>query len=255
LIHPTAIIDEAVRETLPDDISIGAYAIIEADVSIGPGCSIGHHAVIKGPTRIGSENRIFQFASIGEEPQDLKFHGEPTQLIIGDRNTFREFTTINRGTVSGIGRTEIGCDNLFMAYVHIAHDCIVGNHVIFSNSASLAGHVEVRDHVILSGFTLVHQFCNVGEHAFTGMGTALNRDLPPYVIASGNYARPIGINKEGLKRRGFSPELIQALHKAFRLMIKSRKKDETAIADLVEKYPEVARFKAFIDSSQRGVTR
>jgi UDP-N-acetylglucosamine acyltransferase len=255
LIHPTAIIDEAVRETLPEDISIGAYAIIEADVSIGPGCSIGHHAVIKGPTRIGADNRIFQFASIGEEPQDLKFHGEPTQLIIGDRNTFREFTTINRGTVSGIGRTEIGNDNLLMAYVHVAHDCIVGNHVIFSNSASLAGHVEVRDHAILSGFTLVHQFCNVGEHAFTGMGTALNRDLPPYVIATGNYARPIGINKEGLKRRGFSPELIQALHKAFRLMIKSRRKDEAAIAELVEQWQEVAHFKAFIDSSRRGIIR
>lgn len=255
MIHPTAIIDEAVRENLPDDISVGAYAIIESDVSIGPGCTIGHHAVIKGPTQIGAENRIFQFASIGEEPQDLKFHGEPTQLIIGDRNTFREFTTINRGTVSGIGKTEIGNDNLFMAYVHIAHDCIVGNHVIFSNSASLAGHVEVRDHVILSGFTLVHQFCNVGEHAFTGMGTALNRDLPPYVMASGNYARPIGINKEGLKRRGFSPEVIQALHKVFRLTIKSKKKNEAEIEELVNQYPEVARFKEFVDSSQRGVTR
>ncbi|CAG0907766.1 unnamed protein product, partial [Cyprideis torosa] len=220
LIDPRAIIDPAAK--IGEGVSIGAFSIVGADVVIGDGCEIGPHVVINGPTRMGSENRVFQFASIGEQPQDLKYNGEPTELIIGDRNTFREFVTINRGTVTGYNKTQIGNDGLFMAYVHIAHDSLVGDRVVFSNGASLAGHVIVGDNVILSGFTLVHQFVSVGDHAFTGMGTALNRDLPPFTMAAGNYASAIGINKEGLKRRGFSPETIAALNKAFRLLIKGR---------------------------------
>ncbi|HHJ12749.1 MAG TPA: acyl-ACP--UDP-N-acetylglucosamine O-acyltransferase [Chromatiales bacterium] len=258
MIHPTAIIDPEVRERLPEDIRIGPYSIIEGDVSFGPGCEIGPHVVIRGPTRIGAENRFFQFASIGERPQDLKYHGEPTELVIGDRNTFRESCTVHRGTLppTGIERTVIGNDNLFMAYTHIAHDCVIGDHVIMSNAASLAGHVTVHDHAILGGFTLVHQFCRVGEHAFTGMGTALNRDLPPFVMASGNLARPVGINKEGLKRRGFSEAAIRALHQAFRALFRSRRPDrQETVRTLAETHPEVARLLAFVEESERGVIR
>lgn len=255
MIHPTAIIDDSVRAGLPEDVRIGAYSIIGADVEIGPGCEIGPHAVIKGPTRMGANNRVFQFASIGEIPQDLKFEGEDSPLIIGDGNTFRECCTVHRGTATGIDKTVIGNNNLVMAYVHIAHDCIVGNQCIFSNNTALAGHVEVGNQVILSGFTLVHQFCKIGDHAFTGMGSALNKDLPPYVMASGSYARAVGINKEGLKRRGFSPELIQSIHKAFRMKLKSSKDNTAALTELSEQYEEVAYFLSFIEQSERGVTR
>ena len=255
LIHPTAIIDEAVRAKLPEDVSIGAYSIIGADVEIGSGCEIGPHAVINGPTRMGANNRVFQFASIGEVPQDLKFEGEDSPLIIGDNNTFRECCTIHRGTATGLDKTVIGNNNLIMAYVHIAHDCIVGDHCIFSNNTALAGHVEVGDRVILSGFTLVHQFCKIGDHSFTGMGSALNKDLPPYVMASGSYARAIGINKEGLKRRDFSPELIKAIHNAFRMKLKSTRDNSAALQELADQYSEVADFLSFIEQSERGVTR
>jgi len=255
LIHPTAIIDETVRASLPDDVTIGAYSIIDADVQIGPGCEIGPHAVIKGPTRMGANNRVFQFATLGDVPQDLKFGGEDSPLIIGDGNTFRECVTVHRGTATGLDRTEIGSDNLFMAYVHVAHDCVIGDRCIFSNNTALAGHVSVGSQVILSGFTLVHQFCRIGDHAFTGMGSALNKDLPPYVIASGSYARAIGVNKEGLKRRGFDKDVIQALHNAFRMKLKSGKDNKPALDELAEKYQEVAGFLEFISSSRRGVTR
>lgn len=255
MIDPRAIVDTSAE--IGENVSIGPFSVIDKDVVIGDGCEIGPHVVIKGPTRIGRENKIFQFASIGEAPQDLKYNGEPTELIIGDRNSFREFVTINRGTVTGYNKTQIGDDGLFMAYVHIAHDCIVGDRVIFSNGASLAGHVLVGDHVILSGFTLVHQFISIGDHAFTGMGTALNRDLTPYSMAAGNHANAIGINKEGLKRRGFSAESIAALNKCFRHLIKGRDRTQALefVAPLEEQFEEVKKFADFVRNSERGVVR
>ncbi len=255
MIDSRAVVDPAAR--ISEDVTIGPYAVIGADVDIGPGCWIGPHVVINGPTSIGRDNRIYQFCSIGEAPQDLKYNGEPTRLRIGERNTFREYCTINRGTVTGHGETVIGNDNLIMAYVHVAHDCIIGNNTVFSNGASLAGHVTIGDYAILGGFTLVHQFSEIGAHAFTGMGTALNRDLPPYTIASGNYARAIGINKEGLKRRGFSADAIRALSQAFKLLIRGRDRNN-ALAEvrvLVDEFPDVKAFVDFIESSERGIVR
>lgn len=256
MIHASAIIDDSAR--IAADVEIGAYTVIGADVEIGEGCHIGPHVVINGPCKIGSHNRIFQFASLGEAPQDLKYNGEPTLLEIGDNNTIREFVTMNRGTVDGGGITTIGQNNLIMAYVHVAHDCKIGNHTVFSNSASLAGHVTVGDYAILGGFTLVHQFSDIGEHAFTGMGTALNRDLPPYVIASGNHAAAIGINKNGLRRRGFDDAVINGLHKAFMLLIKKRGDREQAleqIQEVADSIPQVRTFVDFVVNSKRGVVR
>ncbi len=255
MIDPRAVIDT--DAVIADGVRIGPFAVIGPGVEIRSGCWIGPHVVINGPTTIGRDNQIFQFCSIGEAPQDLKYNGEPTRLTIGDRNTFREYCTINRGTVTGHGETVIGSDNLIMAYVHVAHDCVVGDHTVFSNGASLAGHVTIGDHAILGGFTLVHQFSQLGAHSFTGMGTALNRDLPPFTIASGNYAHAVGINKEGLKRRGFTPETIRALSQAFKLLVKG--KDRTAamqaVAELAEQFPEVKTFVDFIENSERGIVR
>ncbi len=255
MIDPRAIVDP--RAEIADDVEIGPYSIIGPDVKVESGTWIGPHVVIKGPTRIGRDNKIFQFASLGEAPQDLKYNGEPTELILGERNTVREYCTFNRGTVGGHGKTVIGSDNLFMAYVHVAHDCVIGNRVVFANAASLAGHVTIGDQVILGGFTLVHQFSTIGAHAFTGMGTALNRDLPPYCMASGNYARAVGINKEGLKRRGFSPECIRALGQAFKLLIRGadREKAFEDVKPLAETFPEVQLFADFVRDSKRGVVR
>ena len=255
MIDSRAVIDPGA--SLAKDVEVGPFSVIGPDVEIGDGTWIGSHVVVKGPTHIGKDNKIFQFSSIGEAPQDLKYEGEPTKLIIGDRNQFREYCTVNRGTVGGYGETLIGNDNLFMAYVHIAHDCIIQNNIIFSNATSLAGHVTIEDQAILSGFTLIHQFCNVGAHAFTGMGTALNRDLPPFTMASGNYAKAIGINKEGLKRRGFSPECIRALIQAFKLLLKGRDRDAglKAVASLAKEFPEVAQFSDFVQKSERGTVR
>jgi len=218
-IHPTAIID--LKAEIADDVEIAPYAIIGADVKIDSGSRIGSHVVIEGPTTIGKDNRIFQFASIGAEPQDKKYKGEATTLHIGDRNVIRESCTINRGTIQDIGKTEIGDDNWIMAYVHIAHDCIVGNNTIFANNATLAGHVTIHDYAILGGFTLVHQFCHVGEYAFTGMGTALGKDLPPFVMAFGAPSAPRGINNEGLKRQGFDSAERSAIKKAYRILYRS----------------------------------
>ncbi|MEO8011993.1 MAG: acyl-ACP--UDP-N-acetylglucosamine O-acyltransferase, partial [Dokdonella sp.] len=190
MIHPTALVDAAAR--IGNDVSIGAYSIIGADVEIGDNTTIGPHVVIEGPTRIGRDNRIWQFASLGAAAQDKKFHGESARLEIGDRNVIREFVTFNRGTEDGSGITRIGNDNWLMAYVHIAHDCVVGDHTIFSNASSLAGHVRVDDWVILGGFTLVHQFCQIGAHAFTAMGAIINRDVPPFVTVAGSFAAPSG---------------------------------------------------------------
>jgi UDP-N-acetylglucosamine acyltransferase len=256
LIDPRAVVDPRAR--LAASIEIGPFSVIGADVDIGAGTWIGPHVVINGPTHIGKDNRIFQFASIGDIPQDKKYTSEPSELIIGDRNTIREYCTINRGTLNGHGSTVVGDDNWVMAYVHIAHDCKIGNRTIFSNGATLAGHVIIEDYATLGGFTLVHQFCRIGTHAFCGMGTALNRDLPPYVLASGNLAKPHGINKVGLKRHGFSPETIQALHKAYTLLIKSRSKraDEAQqLQELSSTYAEVAHLVDFVSNSPRGIIR
>ena len=254
MIHATAIIDPGAR--LAPDVSVGPYSIIGAEVEIGSRTSIGPHVVINGPTIIGSENQIFQFASIGEIPQDKKYAGERSTLEIGDRNSIREFVTLNRGTADGMGKTVIGSDNLFMAYSHVAHDCIVGSHTVFANAASLSGHVEVGDYAILGGFTAVHQFTQIGARAICGLGSAVAQDIPPFSIAAGNRARTIGINKEGLKRKGFSPELIRALHKSFRELLKSRtpKKDVYEILrPLCDQYPEVEEFVSFVKNSKRGI--
>jgi UDP-N-acetylglucosamine acyltransferase len=250
VIHPRAILGAGV--------SVGPFSVIGADVHIEAGTWVGPHVVINGPTRIGTENRIFQFASVGDIPQDKKYHGESSELVIGDGNTIREYCTINRGTQNGKGSTIIGDDNWIMAYVHIAHDCRIGNHTVFSNGTTLAGHVVVEDCATFGGFTLVHQFCRIGTHAFCGMGTALNRDLPPYVLASGNFAKPHGINKVGLKRHGFSAETIQALHKAYVILMKSRNRranEEYKVEELSNSYPEVARLLEFVNNSPRGVIR
>ena len=256
MIHPTAIIDPQAR--IGANVSIGAYSIVGADVEIGDNTTIGPHVVIEGPTRIGRDNRIWQFASIGAAPQDKKFHGERSRLEIGDRNVIREFVTFNRGTEDGSGLTRIGNDNWLMAYVHIAHDCVVGNHAIFSNAASLAGHVLVDDWVILGGFTLVHQFCQVGAHAFTAMGAIINRDVPPYVTVAGSFAEPKGINSEGLRRRGYSSERIMAIKRAYRTLYMSGlplADARTELARAAEGAPDVKLMLDFIERSQRSLVR
>lgn len=256
MIHPQAIIDPAAD--IGDDVEIGPFCVIEADVEIGAGTRIGSHTVVRGPTRIGRDNRLFSFSSIGEAPQDLKYDGEPTRLEIGDRNTIREYVTLNRGTVEGGGVTRIGSDNLFMAYTHVAHDCTVGDQTVFANAASLAGHVEVGDWTILGGFTCVHQFCRIGEHSFSGLGTVITRDVPPYVTVAGNHARPYGLNRNGLKRRGFDAEVIRALHRCYRLLVKTRSPDDEVrkeVDTLAAKYTEVRLFRDFIAEGQRGIVR
>ena len=214
MIDPRAVIDPAAE--LDEGVSVGPFTVIAAGVQIGAGTRIGSHAVIKGPTRIGRDNNIFQFTSVGEDPQDKKYAGEVTWLEIGDRNTIREFATVHRGTVQDHGVTRVGDDNLLMAYTHVAHDCQIGNQVIMANAASLGGHVQVDDWAILGGFTTVHQFCRIGAHSFSGMSSAITKDLPPYVLVGGNPTRPRGINTEGLQRRGFNEDSIAALKRAYR---------------------------------------
>ena len=256
MIHKTAIIDENAK--LAENVSVGPYSIIGPDVEIGSGTQIGPHVVINGPTLIGKQNKIFQFSSIGEMPQDKKYDGEPTRLIVGDRNVIREYVTFNRGTVGGIGETVIGNDNLFMAYCHVAHDCIVGNHTVFANAASLGGHVEIGDYAILGGFTSVHQFTHIGSKSLCGMGSVVAQDIPPFCTAVGNRAKTIGINKEGLRRKDFSADLIRALHLSFRTLLKSSVSKESAfekLRPLCDMYPEVAEFVNFIKNSKRGIAR
>jgi len=214
VIDPRAVIDPGAE--LDEGVRVAPFAVIGAGVQIAAGSEIGPHAVIRGPTRIGRDNKVFQFASVGEDPQDMKYAGEQTRLEIGDRNTIREFATVHRGTVQDQGVTRIGDDNLLMAYTHVAHDCRIGNHVIMANAASLGGHVQVDDWAILGGFTIVHQFCRIGAHSFCGMGSAITKDLPPYVLVGGNPTRPRGINAEGLQRRGFNEDSIAALKRAYR---------------------------------------
>jgi UDP-N-acetylglucosamine acyltransferase len=254
MIHQTAIVDANAR--IADDVEIGPYSIVGADVEIDSGTVIGPHAVIMGPCKIGCDNRIYQFASIGEAPQDKKYQGEPTWLLIGERNVIREYVTLNRGTDDGNGKTVIGSDNLFMAYSHVAHDCVVGDHTVFANAASLSGHVEIGDYAILGGFTSVHQFIQIGSKSFCGLGSVVTQDVPPFSTAAGNRARVIGINKEGLKRRGFSADLIRALHKSFRELLKSKGSKQDAFANLqplCDKYPEVEEFVNFVKNSKRGI--
>ncbi|MFK7860173.1 MAG: acyl-ACP--UDP-N-acetylglucosamine O-acyltransferase [Granulosicoccus sp.] len=256
MIHSSAIVDPSA--SIADDCDIGAFSIVGADVTIGAGTTVGPHVVINGPTRIGCNNRIFQFASVGDDPQDLKYAGEVTHLEIGDGNTIREFTTINRGTEGGGGITSIGNNNLFMAYIHVAHDCQLGNNIVMANGASLAGHVTIGDYAILAGFACVHQFCEVGEHAFVGLNSVANRDVAPFTMAVGNYAEAKGINKNGLRRRDFSSDAIQALHRAYKGLIRhhgEREKAIAALADDINSYPEVARLAQFIRNSERGVVR
>lgn len=255
MISPQAVIADGAQ--LGEGVQVGPFSVIGPDVKIGANTKVGPHVVISGHTAIGKDCSIYQFASVGEAPQDKSYRDEPTQLVIGDRNQIRESVTIHRGTPKGGGITRIGDDNLIMAYVHIAHDCVVGSNIIFSNAASLAGHAEVQDGATLGGFTLVHQFCRIGAHAFTSMGCALNRDLTPYTLASGNYARAIGINKIGLQRKGFSAESIDALRRCFRLLVHQRGGDAalSEAKELAAQFPDAARFVQFIEESRRGIVR
>lgn len=256
LIHPTAIIHPGA--ILGDGVAVGAYSIIGEHVEIGANSWIGPHVVIEGHTRIGCDNQIFQFSSIGAAPQDKKYAGEPTRVEIGDRNVIREFCTFNRGTAQDVGVTRLGNDNWIMAYVHLAHDCQVGNNTIFANNAQLAGHTHVGDWVILGGFTVVHQFVRIGAHSMTAMGTILLQDLPPYVMASGNTAEPHGINSEGLKRRGFLPEAVMAIRRAYKTLYKSGLKLDEAratIASEVQSQPALEILASFLAEPGRGIVR
>ncbi|QID18021.1 acyl-ACP--UDP-N-acetylglucosamine O-acyltransferase [Nitrogeniibacter mangrovi] len=256
MIHPTAIIDPAAR--LGAGVEVGPYSIIGPHVEIGDGTRIGPHVVIEGHTRIGRDNEIFQFCSIGAQPQDKKYDDEETRLEIGDRNTIREFCSFNVGTSQDAGVTRVGNDNWVMAYVHIAHDCQVGDHTIFANNATLAGHVHVGDWAILGGFTGVHQFVRVGAHAFCGVGTVLLQDLPPFVTVSGNPASPHGINSEGLRRRGFSADDIRTVKRAYRALYReglSLDEARTAIASMATECEALQPFSEFIALSSRGIVR
>ena len=244
---------------LAADVEVGPWTYIGPGVEIGAGTRIGSHCIVKGPTRIGRDNRVFAFCSIGEDPQDKKFSGVgASRLEIGDHNTIREYCSINRGTPQGGGLTCLGDDNWLMAYCHIAHDCKVGNHTVFANNATLAGHVEIHDYVILGGFTGVHQFCRMGESSFSAIAAAVVRDVPPYIIVNGNSAEPRSINREGLKRRGFSPESIAALKRAYRTLYRQGNSLEDALKLLeIERgaFPEVALLLDFVRSSVRGIVR
>lgn len=250
-IHSTAIIDSSA--VIADGVAIGPYSVIGADVEIGKGTWVGPHVVINGPAKIGEDNKFFQFCSIGEITQAIGQGREDDRLEIGDRNIVREYATINRGNV-----TRVGSDNLFMASTHIAHDCVLGDHIIFANAASIAGHVYVGDYAILGGFTVVHQFCKIGAHSFTGLGTIINRDVVPYTIVAGNHAVAYGLNKEGLKRRGFDTATLRALHKAYMILLKTTKKRTEAmeeVAELADTYPQVQVMLDFIKTSERGVIK
>lgn len=256
MIHATAIVEAGAK--LAAGVEVGPYSIIGAEVEIGEGTRIGPHVVLDGRTRIGRSNRIHAFASIGGPPQDKKYAGEPTAVEIGDGNTIREYVTINRGTAQDAGVTRLGDDNWIMAYAHFAHDCQIGSHTIVANACELAGHVHVADWAILGATTLVHQFVHIGAHSFTGMGTYLPQDLPPYVTAAGNTAKPYGINSEGLKRRGFSPERLNALKRAYRTLYRSGLGLDEAKRELeaqAAEHPDVRPILDFLARSTRGVLR
>lgn len=256
MIHPSAVIDKTAQ--IAEGTRIGPYSIIGPDVLIGENCQVGPHVVINGPCKIGRNNRIFQFASVGEEPQDKKYHGEPSVLEIGDDNTIRESVTINRGTADGGNLTKIGSRNWIMAYVHIAHDCLLGDDIIMANSATLAGHVTIENFAILGGFTKVHQFCRIGAHAFTGMGSAINRDVLPFITVSGQMAKPRSINSEGLKRRDFSAERIQLIKKAYKTIYLAGRSLENALEELTswnDPSGDIEKLLAFIRNSERSILR
>lgn len=254
MIHETAIIEAGAK--IGRNVEIGPWTYVGNDVEIGDNCVIGSHVVMRGPTRMGENNRVFQLSSIGEDCQDKKYAGEQTWLVIGDNNVFRECTTIHRGTVQDNSLTQIGSDNLFMAYVHVAHDCIIGNYNILANATTLAGHVHVGDHVILGGFTGVHQFCKIGSHAFTAVSSVVVQDVPPYIMAQGHNAVPRTINAEGLKRRGFSPEQVKSIRKAYKVVYRSGLTVEDALAQLRGmEAPELDEFIHFIANSSRGIIR
>jgi len=256
VIDPHALVSPHAR--LAPDVSVGPFSIIGPDVKIGARTVVGPHVVINGPTSIGADNRIFQFASIGDAPQDKKYKGEPTRLEIGDRNVFRESCTVNRGTTHDKGVTRIGDDNLFMAYAHVAHDCAVGNNTVFANCAALGGHVEIGDWVILGGLTAVHQFVKIGAHSFLAGGAIVQRDVPPYVMVAGNPARPHAVNSEGLRRRGFDEEQIRNIREAYRVLYRS----DLRLAEALERLQplavtrtEIRAFVEFIGSSTRSLVR
>ncbi len=256
MIHSQAIIDPDAR--LAKDVSVGPFSVIGAGVEIGEGTVIDSHVVINGPSRIGRENKIYSFAAIGGDPQDKKYAGEATELEIGDRNVIREYCTISRGTAQDVGITRIGNDNWIMATVHIAHDCQIGDHTIFANSTTLAGHVIIEDYVILGGFTLVHQFCKVGTHCFTGMNSVISKDVLPFLMVSGHMAKPHGLNTEGLKRRGFSSDALSQLRKAYKIIYRSGNTLVQAVTQLepmAENCDEIAQLLMFIKGSTRGIVR
>ncbi|UTW10291.1 acyl-ACP--UDP-N-acetylglucosamine O-acyltransferase [Marinobacterium rhizophilum] len=256
MIDSRAIVDASAK--IASDVEVGPWSIIGPDVEIGEGTVIGPHVVIRGPSRIGRHNRIFQFSSIGEECQDKKYAGEPTRLEVGDYNVFREGVTVHRGTVQDQSLTRIGSHNLFMANTHVAHDCMVGDHVILANNAALAGHVHVGDHAILGGFTAVHQFCRIGAHVMCGAGSVVLKDIPAYVMATGNTATPHGINTEGLRRRGYSPEALRTLRQAYKVVFRQRLTLEQALEQLGQMRDGCPELQLLIDSLQastRGIIR
>ena len=255
-VHPTAVVDN--RAKLGADVTVGPYTVIDGDVEIGEGTTIGAHNVLTGHTTIGRDNRIFHFTSIGEANQDKKYKGEATRLVVGDRNTIREYVTMNRGTVQEQGVTTVGSDNWFMAYTHVAHDCIVGDHTVFANHATLAGHVEVGDHAVLGGFVGIHQFVKVGAHAMLGISAVITQDVPPFMTIAGNPPQPYGINAEGLKRRGFTPEDIAALKRAYKTLYKSGLGLAEARAELERQARDSAAVRTladFLGTSTRGILR
>lgn len=256
MIDPRAAIDP--KAELDEGVSVGPFSVIGPGVSIGAGTEIGPHVVIRGETRIGRDNKIFQFASIGEDPQDKKYNGEPTRLEIGDRNRIREFVTINRGTVQDGGVTRIGDDNLIMAYAHVAHDCQMGSNIVMANAASLAGHVRVGDWAILGGFSIVHQFCRIGMHSFSAMGSNITKDVPPYVMVGGHPAEPHGVNSEGLKRRGYSAEQVTRIKRAYKTLYLSGTRLADAISEIENACldcQELQTFAQFLRASERSIVR
>ena len=256
MIDPRAIVSPRAR--LGEGVSVGPFSIIGDDVEIGPRTTIGPHAVVNGPTRMGADNRIFQFASIGEAPQDKKYKGEPTRLEIGDRNVFRECCTVHRGTTHDQGVTRVGSDGLFMAYTHVAHDCEIGDNVVLANSASMAGHVQIGDWVQLGGLCAIHQFVKIGAHAFVAGGAMVRQDVPPFIMVAGYPAEPQAVNAEGLKRRGFTAEQIRHIRDAYRILYRSELKLTDALEQLralVPAQPEIRDFVAFIEGSTRSLVR